>query len=143
MVTDRPALPPAPVWRRLAAMLYDLLFVALLCWLAAAAVTLLGGGAAEAGTWSSAAVLLAAGLLNGLYFCLSWMYSGQTIGMKSWKLKIQRTDGRRLNWHQSLLRLLLAITTILPLGIGWLWLLVNRRKQTMYDVLNDTEMLRI
>lgn len=134
---------PAPLWRRLAALLYDLLFVALLCWLAAALMTLFGGGSAEVGTAASRTVLLGALLLNMLYFCLSWTRSGQTIGMKAWKLRLLRSDGQPLRWTQALLRLAVGPLTTLPLGMGWLWLLSDERKRPLHDIWSGSEMVRV
>lgn len=134
---------PAPLWRRLAALLYDLIFVVLLCWLSAVLITLLQGGAAEIGTLSSSGVLLGALMFNGLYFVASWSRSGQTIGMQAWKLRLVASGGSRLSWRHSLLRLLTGLATALPMGLGWLWILWDSRGRSLADIWAGTEMVRM
>lgn len=43
-----------------------------------------------------------------------WTHGGQTLGMRAWRLRLQRCDGRGISWWQALLRFL----------IGSLWLAV-------------------
>jgi uncharacterized RDD family membrane protein YckC len=41
-----------------------------------------------------------------------WTHGGQTLGMRAWRLRLQRRDGQGISWWQALLRFL----------IGGLWL---------------------
>ena len=41
-----------------------------------------------------------------------WTHGGQTLGMRAWRLRLQRRDGQGISWWQALLRFL----------IGSLWL---------------------
>ena len=41
-----------------------------------------------------------------------WTHGGQTLGMRAWRLRLQRRDGQGIGWWQALLRFL----------IGGLWL---------------------
>ena len=59
--------------------------------------------------------LLAAwiGLVVGLYFVWFWTHSGQTLPMKTWRLRVVATDGAPLSAWRAIARYLLA----------WLWFL--------------------
>lgn len=99
-MTD-PAIP-APLWRRLAAACYDglLLFAV---WM----VTLLVGLMArellgvERNDHVNALCLFLSGLA---FFGWSWTHGGQTLGMRSWRLRLQRQDGSALRWPIAVLR---------------------------------------
>ncbi len=43
-----------------------------------------------------------------------WVYGGQTLGMRAWRLRVQRRDGRGIGWWQALLRFLTACLWLLP-----------------------------
>ncbi|MDE2273859.1 MAG: RDD family protein, partial [Gammaproteobacteria bacterium] len=47
-----------------------------------------------------------------------WTHGGQTIGMRTWKLRVVRLDGVRLDWYRALLR-------YLGMLIPWLLLLLG------------------
>lgn len=49
----------------------------------------------------------------GLYFGWFWVRQGQTLAMRTWRMKLVRADGSPLGWGRALLRYLLA----------WLWFL--------------------
>lgn len=47
----------------------------------------------------------------GLYFAWFWSHGGQTVAMKTWRIRVLRADGAPLSGVHALLRYLL----------GWLW----------------------
>lgn len=54
------------------------------------------------------------GLVVGVYFVWCWTHGGQTLPMKTWRLRVVRaTDGTALSWPRAIVRYLLA----------WLWFL--------------------
>ncbi len=115
-VTDTPApspataLPSAPLKNRLfcmvyeAMLLFDVLFIA---------------------TWLFSTVLQQRHALYlrdalqdwlfvvlGIYFCWFWTHGGQTLAMKTWRIRLVNLQGQPLSWKRALLRYALA----------WLWL---------------------
>ena len=93
---------PAPLWRRLAAACYDglLLFAV---WMVTLLISLmlrqlLG---LERNDHVNALCLFLAGLA---FFGWSWTHGGQTLGMRSWRLRVQRQDGAPLRWPVAALR---------------------------------------
>ena len=85
------------------------------------------------GGWAYAyqAVLLAT--LVG-YFYVGWTGKGQTLGMKAWNLRLERSDGHRVSLRDVLVRL--AVSTPMYLWVigstlfylrthgHWLWLMM-------------------
>lgn len=118
--------------RRLGAWLYDVLVVAALLMVAGfvgfglVQLALILGWI-ELGRHQDTAALLGASRLYSLYllsvvlgfYCWFWHTSGQTIGMRAWRLRVQNTDGCRLTLTQALVR---AASALLGLGNFWVWL---------------------
>jgi uncharacterized RDD family membrane protein YckC len=93
---------PAPPWRRLAAACYDglLLFaVWMVTLLFSLMVRELFGLARN--DHVNALCLFLAGLA---FFGWSWTHGGQTLGMRSWRLRLRREDGSALRWPVAALR---------------------------------------
>lgn len=92
--------------RRLCAMVYELL---LLCAIEMLAVLLY-----IAATGNQQSTSLQYGLraflflITGLYFCWSWVDSGHTLAMKTWRLRVVEPGRARLSWTSAIKRYLLA-----------------------------------
>ena len=71
-------------------------------------------------------------LLMG-YFVWCWLNGGQTLPMKTWKLRITNSDGSRLRPTQAILRYMAAWPSILLGGIGLFWAVVDKDKQFLHD----------
>jgi uncharacterized RDD family membrane protein YckC len=67
------------------------------------------------------------------YFCWFWCKSGQTLAMKTWRIKLENPSGRLLSPLQGLIRFALALVGICLGGITILWALVDREKQFLHD----------
>jgi uncharacterized RDD family membrane protein YckC len=134
----------ASLARRLAAMFYDgLLLVAILMIATALLLPLTGGEAINAADhpWlESAYRLLLAGLVV-LFFGTFWTRRGQTLGMLSWRLRVEREDGSMLTWGDTTKRLAAALLSWLPLGLGYLWILIDREGRAWHDRLSRTRVV--
>jgi uncharacterized RDD family membrane protein YckC len=113
--------PPAGIPKRLAAMLYD----ALLSLAIAMGLVLLPASVlitfAQLDTHSTVYVV---GILVWLYLVMLgffgwfWTHGGQTLGMRSWRLKLVAEDGGAVSWKAAWLRFTLGLPawTLLVLG---------------------------
>ena len=128
-------LPTAPLWKRLAALFYDGLLLFALLMAAVAVAFALKGGRIDGGNIFFRLYLL---LVSGLFFCGFWVAAGQTLGMKSWHLRVQRRDGRPLGWWQALGRFLLAAPSVGLAGIGLWWMLIDRDGLALHDRLSGS-----
>lgn len=73
------------------------------------------------------------------FFVWFWSKSGQTLGMKAWRLRVQNLDGSLLSKRTALKRLLPTL-----LGLGNLWVLINRKnKLSLQDKLTNTEVVTL
>ena len=118
-------MPVARVFRRLAALVYDLLLVLAILFFGTALVLPLSGGEAITVAAQGPAAYLYRLYLAALafgYFGLSWTRSGQTLGMMAWKIRIEGRDGRRLGWRAALVRFAAGLVLVLATLAG-LWLL--------------------
>lgn len=144
-------LPAAPLWRRLAALFYDSLLLLALALAYAAAVyalevQLLGAREARVLHWQGTEGVLAALFYLGLWAWLSlyclwcWRRSGQTLGMKIWRLRLQQPDGNPPTWAQAWLRCALAPLALVSV-VGYLWCLWSRTGDCLHDLASNTRLV--
>lgn len=114
MPSTQPSLPPVGLFRRLGAILYDTLLLAGVLFIATALIMpLTGGRAVPAGQPLFSLYLYS---LCFFFFGWFWTHGGQTLGMRAWKIRLQRYDGATITWWQALIRFLLAGLWLLPVG---------------------------
>ena len=109
MTLDDTALAPTcPLWRRLFALIYDLLavvaivaVVGLVCQIATRGQLFDSKG--HALTWWFQPLQY---LTISAYFLVSWLRGGQTLGMRPWRIRLQTRDGHPVRWRQALIRLI-------------------------------------
>ena len=71
------------------------------------------------------------------FFIYFWEKSGQTLGMKAWRLRLQNQDGSRINKTTGLKRLIPTL-----LGLGNLTVIFDRKnKLSLQDRLTNTEVV--
>jgi len=107
--------PPAGLWRRLAANLYDALLLVAIWMCGGLVVVLLRGEAVPPLTWWFEAYLLA--LAFG-YFGWSWVRGGQTAGMRAWRIRVLRVDGSPLDWGPAAIRFVAGSVVVAALAFG-------------------------
>ncbi|WP_168388242.1 RDD family protein [Zobellella endophytica] len=149
-VSSFSGLPRAGVLRRLGAWLYDFLIVTALLMVAG----FIGFGLTQLalvlgwiglGAHADTAALLGASRLYSLYllsvvmgfYSWFWHTSGQTLGMRAWRLRVQNTDGSPLRLSQTLIR---AASALLGLGNFWVWLNPGT-KLALQDKIADCEVV--
>ncbi len=76
--------------------------------------------------------------LTGLYFAWQWRRGGQTLAMKTWRMRIVTRAGSPLTWGHALKRFAFALPGTLLLGAGFLWALVDREGLFLHDRLAGT-----
>lgn len=129
----------AGVLRRLAAACYDALLLGAL-WMAAtlAIVAVRGGEPVPAGEPGYQLLLL---VIAALFFITSWLRGGQTLGMRAWRLRVERESGEALDARTAILRFLGGLLSVVTGGIGLLWLWVDRDKLTWHDRIAGTRVV--
>lgn len=70
------------------------------------------------------------------FYAWFWHKSGQTLGMRAWKIRIVSEFGGNPSWGICYLRLMFALLSLSCLGLGYLWRLF--RPYTWHDKLSQT-----
>ena len=148
--------PRAGFWRRFASLVYDTLAIIAFAMLTVVLylfavqgliiLDVIGLSGAEDVSALIQESLLFSSIRSALlvivtlvFFGYFWTKSGQTIGMRAWRLKVQTLEGKLISWPQSLIRSLCAL-----LGLGNLLVLVDfKNKKALQDYLSKTEVITL
>jgi uncharacterized RDD family membrane protein YckC len=77
------------------------------------------------------------------YFYVCWRKQGQTLGMKSWRIKLQDVDGQLASPSQCVRRCLFAIPSLACGGLGFLWCLLPPNRACWHDLASATEVIMV
>src|SRR5688572_10112720 len=80
--------------------------------------------------------------LAALYFGWQWRHGGQTLPMKTWRVKLVTREGGPLTVTHVLMRFLFALAGTAALGTGYLWALFDPDGQFLHDRLAGTRIIR-
>ena len=131
-------LPPASLIKQLAAILYDsMLIFAVLFFVGAIAIMFNHGEAIESSPWFSLYLLLTV----FTFYAWFWNKSGQTLGMRVWKIRIISETGDNPGWGVCYLRLISALVSILCFGLGYWWRLF--KPYTWHDRFSKTRIIDV
>jgi len=76
------------------------------------------------------------------YLAWCWHRGGMTLGMRAWRIHITTADGQLPGWGRCLARFLAALLSAAPLGLGFLYALIDRDRRCWHDLLTGTRLLR-
>ncbi len=162
----------AGLFRRLAALLYDALLATALAFVASfAMLPLTGGDALLTSTQGIVGSLyhLLWPLVVFAYFGWSWTRSGQTLGLRAWRLRLETESGGRIGWlaaagryllglalfwlacvgawylsrGQSPLTVIGAIALIAPLVLNFSWVAFDLKRRSLIDLAARTRVRRV
>jgi len=139
-VSPSPGLRAPGIARRLASALYELLILAALVLVASFPFVAVLGDA----TFGWRRHLLQAWVLAvaGAYLVGFWSHGGQTLAMKTWRIRLVREDGGPVSVGRALHRYLVALLGVAALGLGFFWALFDRDRQFLHDRLSATALVR-
>lgn len=139
---DKATIPaPASFLVRIAAMIYESLLVTAVLFVASLPFLYLVGSA-QTGWLRHVFQLYLAGVLFA-YFSTFWLRSGQTLAMKTWRIRLVTVDGSPLTLKQAALRFVLALLGLLLVGVGFAWALIDRDGQFLHDRIAGTRLVRV
>ncbi|KVW98940.1 RDD family protein [Thiobacillus denitrificans] len=132
---------PAPLLARIAAMIYESLLVTAVVFVASFIIIPVVGEMHAA--WQRHLFqFYIVGVLFA-YFSAFWLRSGQTLAMKTWRIRLVDQNGGRISFKQALLRFCLALFGLLLAGIGFWWALIDRDRQFLHDRVAGTRLVRV
>jgi uncharacterized RDD family membrane protein YckC len=138
-VSPEAALRAPALARRLASALYDLLLLAALVLVATFPFLAVFGDSTSG--WRRHVLQGWVLAVAGTYFVWFWTHGGQTLPMKTWRLKVVRSDGGALSFGRAAHRYALAVLSLAAAGLGFLWALVDRDRQFLHDRLAGTALV--
>lgn len=76
-------------------------------------------------------------ILSFLYFGYYWTTRGQTPGMRVWNMKLINKNESTVSWIQALIRYVSAL-----FGIGLIWILFNRKRYAIQDIISASVIVK-
>ena len=75
------------------------------------------------------------------FYMWFWLRTGQTLGMIAWRIKAVNASGQLMNPKQAVLRFLLAWPSFFCLGVGYLWMYIDKHGNAIHDILSGTQVI--
>ena len=116
-------------------MLYEAVLLFAVGYFAGVVFLAASGGAPDAGGVRRAHQAFL-GAVFAAYFLACWLRGGQTLAMKTWRIRLVGVTPAR-----ALARFALALVLV-PTGASILWALVDRDRQFLHDRLAGTRLVR-
>ena len=132
-------LPSAPLWRRLAAMLYDLFNILGISLLLAAILIFSSSQIFNQGEpLGELPIPVAASyffIVIFFFYSTFWRRKRQTLGMKAWGLRIanELKPQHQLSMGQCMLRIGIGFFSIGLGGLGFWWAMWDKQEKTWHD----------
>jgi uncharacterized RDD family membrane protein YckC len=125
--------------RRIASMAYDALLLLALLFVAGLVFMVATDYPKRPHLRSVLQLLLLA--VSAAYFVGFWLRGGQTLAMKTWRLRLIRANGARVDLPRALLRFVLAAAGLAAFGASIVWALFDRDGQFLHDRLAGTRIV--
>ena len=138
-MTAAPSPPAASIKRRLLSLIYESLVLASMLLAAALPVVMLSRPWDPALARSALQLWLVS--VCGVYYVWQWVGAGQTLPMKTWRLRVVTNDGSPLTPARATARYALALVSTFALGLGFVWALLDRDRQFLHDRLAGTRII--
>lgn len=130
---------PAGLRRRLLSLVYEvLLLLAVLVIASFPVAPIVQALPAPWGRHFQQLYLLA---VAGGYLVWFWTHGGQTLAMKTWRIRLVSATGDTVGGRQAWLRYALAVLGLAACGLGFLWALWDRERQFLHDRLAGTRLV--
>lgn len=128
--------------RRLMAIMYDLFLLLAMLFIATAIAMILNqGNAIEPGQAIYPFYIVYLLVLSFVFYGWFWTHGGQTLGMKTWKMRLQQDDGKPLSWNLALIRFAIALVSVSVLGLGFIWSLFESKRRCWHDLASHSVLL--
>lgn len=134
-------LTPVSLLRRIAIMFYDSILLIALLFFASLLVAVPFNITMEHPYYPL--YILYIHIVAFLFFGWCWTRGGQTLGLKTWKIRVIANSGNRVTWRQAFLRYIGSLLCWLSLGIGFLWCYTNKERRAWNDIISKTRLSKI
>lgn len=76
-----------------------------------------------------------------IYYLFFWALFGFTPGKFLLGLRIVRQDGRKMGFGRSIIRFIGYWISMIPLGLGFIWIILDPKREAWHDKLADTHVI--
>lgn len=138
MYTSSPSTPISntpTIKRRLASLVYEALLLVAILFIAGYLVV---GLRPVEHTGLFRVYLLA---VCGVYLVWFWRHGGQTLAMKTWRIRLVDASGGPVGLGQAWLRYACAVGGLAAFGLGFIWAVWDRDQQFLHDRLAGTRLV--
>lgn len=126
------------IFRHLMIILYDsLLLMSVLFFAGLIALALNDGQAIGQGNPFFLIYLVG---VSFIFYGWFWTHGGQTLGMRSWKVRLITSDGTEVTWQRAFIRCAITLISWLPFGIGFWWQYLAKGRLSFADRLSGTQL---
>jgi uncharacterized RDD family membrane protein YckC len=129
--------PPASLFKQFAAMIYDSFLILAILFVAVGITIPFNQGIAIKPSLVYGFLIIVIFIFYGWF----WNRSGQTLGMRTWKIQIVSEFGGYPSWNVSFLRLVFAMFSFACFGLGYWWRLF--KPYTWHDKFSQTKVIDI
>ena len=126
--------------RRLAAIVYDLILLFAVLLIASLPWAISGIQQGQAGYLFYVFFIYA---LIPLYYIGFWVYGGQTLGMKTWKIRVVDLEGHPIGWEKASLRIVYAVLSSIVCGFGFIHVLFDKQNRAWHDILSKSRLISV
>jgi len=118
-------------------MIYDAVIVIAIWMIGTAVIVIFANRAIDSGNWWFQSYLL---ILAFVYFHISWSRIGQTLGMRTWRIRLDPGQ-EPFGLFRSLLRFLAGPVSLAPLGLGFVWVLLRADRRGWPDLVSSSRLV--
>jgi len=130
----------AGLGRRLGSLCYEVLLLAAILFIGGWAFLFLGRNLEPALAQPLFQLFLLA--ITAAYFIYCWTHGGQTLPMKTWRVRLTTRRGGPISLKTGICRYSLAFIGIGLFGLGLIWALFDRDRQFLHDRLAGTKIVK-
>ena len=131
----------AGLGRRLGSLCYEILLLAAVLFVGAWAFLFLGRNLDPALAHPLFQLFLFA--IGAAYFIYCWTRGGQTLPMKTWRIRLVTRGGGAIPLRTAICRYLFAVAGAGFFGLGFIWGFFDGEGQFLHDRLAGTKIVRI
>lgn len=124
--------------RRFACAVYELLILTALVLIAGFPFLALTGDATAG--WRRHLLQAYVLFVVGAYLVGFWTHGGQTLAMKTWRIRVESHEGGPVSRPAAVKRYVFALAGLAAAGIGFLWAFLDRDRQFLHDRLARTRL---
>jgi uncharacterized RDD family membrane protein YckC len=81
-------------------------------------------------------------IVTAAYFIYCWTRGGQTLPMKTWRIRLVTVDGTAISTTKAARRYIFALASVALCGGGFGWALIDRNGQFLHDRLAGTQLIK-